>query len=898
MSLHFSRVTALAALVCMMSCSRDKDIQGTPVPDSTPLQRLDALLVPGAVRFSEWMDVPIDRLELRTWRVGDGNEIGTVGLRGGGLDPKVESALSVFVAANGAVNVLGTTARPSTSPASFVPLVGGSTAAVTCAGIAVINPLGETSSGLGLPCRFDPATVAGTALNAGEVVIATGIVSTLNVHTRTVMNTASSASAQAVYNELGDIAARYVREVTPGVFEWVVCDTAGAHVTYGRSDTTATKTTTAFTFPPVASVRLPAESSFRAEPSGALLVDRGSEVFRWHVESDGSVEVVATPESPPGGFSPWSAPYGFGAAHADLTQPNTDDPDRMLTVPIESRARCFGSDGKFRSVSAPPTPCRVTEDCRKIGESYLLGVTNVETAPLGIYAVWGWHTDATITTDSNTGKRIYKANVALVAARLDRSGAPPPAPRICVGGSARCADASKRQVCADDGSAWRDETCAGATPVCAGATCAACTDAATQCAPPKDGCLAATCTSTGCGTMPKTLGATCVNAAGAMSVCSAKGCGTCMPGDTFCNGANGGRCGADGQFVEGPCDTYCAAGGKCASVTKLFAGGENTCAIMSDKGVYCWGRIPNFAAKPLRLDLSTNTTELAIGGGHACARAMGNVTCWGANTAGQLGNGKAEQVFVAPHLLLPVAVYGATRISAGNDHTCAVAPAGVLCWGWNPNGEVTPFDSAQLQPSARLALSQGTEVFAGGSHTCARGASEWSCWGKNDAGQLGAPPGPKLVSLAFSPSQLALGAQHTCALEADGVRCWGANAAGQLGTGDTMDRTSPPPPITALSATTIVAGGRTTFAVRADGTVMGWGANDVGQLGTGAISGDPTATPMELTGVGKVLQLVAGSEHACALFADGAVRCWGANASGQLGDGTKTARIIPTKVVF
>jgi len=55
---------------------------------------------------------------------------------------------------------------------------------------------------------------------------------------------------------------------------------------------------------------------------------------------------------------------------------------------------------------------------------------------------------------------------------------------------------------------------------------------------------------------------------------------------------------------------------------------------------------------------------------------------------------------------------------------------------------------------------------------------------------------------------------------------------------------------------------------------------------------------VELTAVGKVVQLVAGSQHACALFADGVVKCWGANASGQLGDGSRIDRSVPTKVVF
>jgi len=35
--------------------------------------------------------------------------------------------------------------------------------------------------------------------------------------------------------------------------------------------------------------------------------------------------------------------------------------------------------------------------------------------------------------------------------------------------------------------------------------------------------------------------------------------------------------------------------------------------------------------------------------------------------------------------------------------------------------------------------------------------------------------------------------------------------------------------------------------------------------------------------------------HTCALLQDGSVMCWGANETGQLGDGTITPRFVPTR---
>ncbi len=44
-------------------------------------------------------------------------------------------------------------------------------------------------------------------------------------------------------------------------------------------------------------------------------------------------------------------------------------------------------------------------------------------------------------------------------------------------------------------------------------------------------------------------------------------------------------------------------------------------------------------------------------------------------------------------------------------------------------------------------------------------------------------------------------------------------------------------------------------------------------------------------------QIAAGMYHTVALMSDGKVWAWGANGLGQLGNGTTTARLAPTKVI-
>src|SRR5215472_3957604 len=83
---------------------------------------------------------------------------------------------------------------------------------------------------------------------------------------------------------------------------------------------------------------------------------------------------------------------------------------------------------------------------------------------------------------------------------------------------------------------------------------------------------------------------------------------------------------------------------------------------------------------------------------------------------------------------------------------------------------------------------------------------------------------------------------------------------------------------------TVSAGDYSACAVLADRTVACWGHNAHGQLGNGTRVSRPGATPV--AGLRSVAAVSVGGSHACALLRSGAVECWGANAHGELGDGT------------
>jgi len=109
-------------------------------------------------------------------------------------------------------------------------------------------------------------------------------------------------------------------------------------------------------------------------------------------------------------------------------------------------------------------------------------------------------------------------------------------------------------------------------------------------------------------------------------------------------------------------------------------------------------------------------------------------------------------------------------------------------------------------------------------------------------------------------------------------------------------------PFVALGAnnkTTAVSVGTDHACARfADGRLKCWGANAGGQLGLGDTEsrgdGDGEmgdALPFVDLGTGtKVRAVSAGNAHTCALLEDGRVKCWGSNSSGQLGLGDKENR--------
>jgi len=103
------------------------------------------------------------------------------------------------------------------------------------------------------------------------------------------------------------------------------------------------------------------------------------------------------------------------------------------------------------------------------------------------------------------------------------------------------------------------------------------------------------------------------------------------------------------------------------------------------------------------------------------------------------------------------------------------------------------------------------------------------------------------------------------------------------------------PSASAPAQRALATGGEHT-CIAEGGAVECWGANGSGQLGDGTHT--MRLTPVSVVGLpGGVAGLTAGRFHTCALLTDGSISCWGDNRFGQLGDGTGVDRSRPTPVV-
>lgn len=302
--------------------------------------------------------------------------------------------------------------------------------------------------------------------------------------------------------------------------------------------------------------------------------------------------------------------------------------------------------------------------------------------------------------------------------------------------------------------------------------------------------------------------------------------------------------------------------------------------------------------------------QISSGQQHTCAIAddgAGTVVCWGTNEEGQIGQGELS---VGVHYASPVlGVSGAVEVRAAGRYSCALTDTGeVFCWG---SGEIGTLGNGEngheyRSPTATKVMGAEDIIDIDLSFTAACGVrsdGQVLCWGANASANFGFESelcGPFLMVTDVeewfdSPCQdtarevpgidsaaaVAVGGQFQCAVLEDRTAvCWGSdNVWGQLGNGSDDD-----PMIGVLTAVVgldeieeLVLGHRTGCAARTDGSLWCWGRNGSGQLGLGDAGEGvgESASPIEVPGLGEVVDVTLGSDSVCAANAAGEIRCWG-----------------------
>jgi alpha-tubulin suppressor-like RCC1 family protein len=311
------------------------------------------------------------------------------------------------------------------------------------------------------------------------------------------------------------------------------------------------------------------------------------------------------------------------------------------------------------------------------------------------------------------------------------------------------------------------------------------------------------------------------------------------------------------------------------------------------------------------------TATIAAGGAHSCAvTSIGDLYCWGDDSAGQLGDGVAPHTFGQAVLALRHVV----QVDAGKAHTCVIDVRGAAhCWGDDSAGQLgdgARTDRAAAVPVTGLTGRNLVEISTGARHTCAVDdeGSAW-CWGDGSHGQLGVPG----VRGSAEPVQvggrsgmrglvvdIAAGRDATCAVTAAGAAyCWGSDpgrdepvavaipgkvrevtvggtracALGVEGRAFCWKLHDPEVEPVRVAMSAVTAGGEHTCGLDRGGRAFCWDDDRLRRVGGTALR-----------------DLDVGEGHTCAYDTRGYASCWGAGAHGQLGAGSGVASAVPVPV--
>lgn len=332
---------------------------------------------------------------------------------------------------------------------------------------------------------------------------------------------------------------------------------------------------------------------------------------------------------------------------------------------------------------------------------------------------------------------------------------------------------------------------------------------------------------------------------------------------------------------------------------RVFGAGNNDGNQLGD-GTYINSTTPILAIG------ITGVKSVATGSSHVVAlKQDGSVWSWGNGRSGQLGR-------PITYPSVPAQIPGLTNVAsiAAGPITGIVVKTDGTVWQWGNTTSSGAATSSPVQVGATVVgFNNIVTVDSGGDSNCSWNVAlkadgtlwGWGCnpptgpWIANGAQNVATPT---VIPGITNVVGLSINWYNTMAVTADGgAWIWGNNAYGQLVDGTTSVNATPRRIPGLANVKSVASGDRVMLALLNDGSVWSWGSNVNNQLGTGVSTTATQRIPQMIPGLSNVVEIVNGYNMK-AKRTDGVVLTWGANSSGQAGDGSVVPHPTPTPSLF
>ncbi len=334
------------------------------------------------------------------------------------------------------------------------------------------------------------------------------------------------------------------------------------------------------------------------------------------------------------------------------------------------------------------------------------------------------------------------------------------------------------------------------------------------------------------------------------------------------------------------------------------AGGSFGLALAADGSIWGWGDNASgqLGLKGKKKNLRPIPAASGIDGTHVVDIQCGNVsslflmddgTVW---TCGRNNYGQQGQDVAKGYVFEPIPIPGLSRITAvacGFGQCLALDEDGhVWAWGRNSNGQIGNGTRKSVTVPVMLEMENIVSIHCGGKYCLAMDAQGglWG-WGDNEYGQLLDASKwknilvPTLLSASGRFVMVAAGGDTAYGLDHEGVLwAWGRNDYWQLGTRSVGKKTQEPVQVEfpeSIRITRILAYNSHAGVITETGALWQWGSVYHGQLGNG--KRPSRAIPTEASPVAQVLDADVGSIVSLCLLEDGRILGAGCNEYGQTG---------------